>query len=325
LKVRASAPGKVILFGEHSVVYRGPAIAMAIDRRVSVYASPRRDLRIRILAPDIGVSGYFERQDYFPLTGGELGHQQLLPVLSVCRSTINELGMNTGLDVEIRSELPMGVGLGSSAALSVAAVTAIDAIAEAGLTQDKIVELSMNSERLIHGTPSGIDSTVATLGGIIIFEQRNLVERLRLPEIPTVVGNTGIQRLTGRLIGDVRKRLNSFSCIDKVIDAIADVAVQGRSALIDGDLLRMGELMTINHGLLWALGVSTPELDRLVNSSLKAGAVGAKLTGAGGGGCMIAVCRKQDVPSISHAIAQSQGYPLEVRPSEKGVIVTKET
>lgn len=325
MRVRASAPGKVILFGEHSVVYRGPAVVLAIDRRVEVSAEPRNDTKICITTPDIGISGYYEGQRYYPVSGGETGSQHLRPILAACRSVMDLLQIESGLDLRVNSDLPMAVGLGSSAALSVAVVAALDAVWDGKLSVERIVELSMPSERIVHGTPSGIDNTIAAFGGGLVYELPRRVERLPdLDEVPLVLGNTGVRRSTGKLVAWVKNFKERNSSVEKVIDAIAYVAEQGRDALLEADMKRVGELMSMNHGLLWALGVSTPDLDRLVSSSLRAGAYGAKLTGAGGGGCMVAVSTKARQAAVSKAIERSGGYPLSVKTSKKGLLVQKE-
>ncbi|RLI32111.1 mevalonate kinase, partial [Candidatus Bathyarchaeota archaeon] len=167
------------------------------------------------------------------------------------------------------------------------------------------------------------DNTIATYGGGLIYERGKSMERLEsLREIPLVIGNTGRSRSTGELVGRVRRLREKYrTLVDPIIDAIAHIARLGREALLEGDLWRMGELMRMNHGLLWALGVSSPELDRLVNAALEAGALGAKLTGAGGGGCMIALAEPDRLGAVSTAIERSGGSSLRAGISRSGVRV----
>ncbi|MCD6262871.1 mevalonate kinase, partial [Candidatus Bathyarchaeota archaeon] len=213
--------------------------------------------------------------------------------------------------------------LGSSAAASVATVAAVGELLGGGLTPDEISLLAYEAERVVHGTPSGIDNTIATYGGGLIYERGKSMERLEsLREIPLVIGNTGRSRSTGELVERVRRLREKYrTLVDPIIDAIAHIARLGREALLEGDLQRMGELMRMNHGLLWALGVSSPELDRLVNAALEAGALGAKLTGAGGGGCMIALAEPDRLGAVSTAIERSGGSPLRAGISRSGVRV----
>ena len=323
MRVKASAPGKVILFGEHSVVYRGPAIVLAIDRRVEVLAEPRGDDLLFIEAPDLGVSGFFHKGRYHPAAGGRRGEGVLRPLWVAVERTMKRLGRKTGVSLSVASEIPIAVGLGSSAAASVATVAAVGELLGGGLTPEEISLLAYEAERVVHGTPSGIDNTIATYGGGLVYERGKGMERLEsLREIPLVIGNTGRSRSTGELVGRVRRLREKYrTLVDPIIDAIAHIARLGREALLEGDLWRMGELMRMNHGLLWALGVSSPELDRLVNAALEAGALGAKLTGAGGGGCMIALAEPDRLGAVSTAIERSGGSSLRAGISRSGVRV----
>jgi len=324
--VKTSAPGKVILFGEHSVVYRGLAVVLAIDRRVNVSAEPRKDGRLFIDALNLGSSGFFEEERYISLTGGVEGREQLKPIWVAAEGVMTRLGRRIGINLTINSEFPIAVGLGSSAAAAVATVAAVNELLEGRLGFDEISLIAFESEKEVHGTPSGIDNTIATYGGGLVYEKGRQVEQLRdLGDVPFVIGNTGKSRSTGRLVGQVSElRQRNREIVDSILDTISWIARRGREALLKGDLRSLGELMNINHGLLWALGVSSPELDRLVNAALRAEALGAKLTGAGGGGCMIALTTSERLDAVSSIIESSGGFPLRVRISNSGVKVWRE-
>ena len=324
--MKTSAPAKAILFGEHSVVYRGPAVVLAIDRRVNVSAEPRKDERLFIDASNLGSSGFFEEKRYTPVIGGIEGRERLKPILVAAEGVMMRLGRRVGINLTINSEFPIAVGLGSSAAAAVATVAAVNELLEGGLGLEEISLIAFESEKVVHGTPSGIDNTIATYGGGLVYEKGRQVEQLRdLSDIPFVIGNTGKSRLTGRLVGQVWElRERNREIVDSILDTISWIARRGREALLKGDLRSVGELMNINHGLLWALGVSSPELDRLVNAALQAEALGAKLTGAGGGGCMIALTTSERLDAVSSAIESSGGSPLRVRISNSGVNVWRE-
>ena len=326
MRVKASAPGKVILFGEHSVVYRGPAVVLAIDRRVYVSAELREDELLFVEAPNLSSSGFFDGERYIPLVGGAEGEKHLKPIWVAAKGTMEGIGRRMGISLSISSEVPVAVGLGSSAAAAVATVAAVGELLEGELSSEEISRIAFEAERVVHGTPSGIDNTIATYGGGLVYEKGREVERLKsLGDVPFVVGNTGRSRSTGQLVGHVGGlRERNRVIVDPILDAISRVAQLGKDALLKRDLCQVGELMNINHGLLWALGVSSPELDRLVNAALDARALGAKLTGAGGGGCMISLSTAERLDAVSGAIERSGGSPLRVKISNSGVRVWRE-
>jgi mevalonate kinase len=326
LRVKASAPGKAILFGEHSVVYRGPAVVLAIDRRVYISAEPRGDELFFVEAPNLRSSGFFDGGRYNPLVGGAEGEKHLKPIWVAAKGAMEKIGRRMGISLSISSEIPVAVGLGSSAAATVATVAAIGELLEGGLRSEEISSIAFEAEKIVHGTPSGIDNTIATYGGVLVYEKGREVERLKsLGDVPFVIGNTGRSRSTGQQVGRVGElRERNMVVIDSILDTISRVAQLGRDALLEKDLRRVGELMNINHGLLWAIGVSNPELDRLVNAALNAGALGAKLTGAGGGGCMISLSTAKRLDAVSGAIERSGGSPLRVKISNLGVKVWRE-
>lgn len=326
MRVKASAPGKVILFGEHSVVYRGSAVVLAIDRRVQVSAEPREDERLFVEAPRLSLSGIFEKGRYSPIIGGAEGEEKLKPIWVAVEEAMERIGRRIGVNLSITSELPVSVGLGSSAATAVATAAAVGEILDGGLSLEEVSSTAYEAERAVHGTPSGIDNTIATYGGGLVYERGKDMERLEdLGDLPFVIGNTGRTRSTGKLVAGVRElRERHRVVVDSIIDAIGHIARLGRDALLDGDLRRVGELMNMNHGLLSALSVSSPELDRLMHAALGAGALGAKLTGAGGGGCMIALAMSDRLDAVAGAIEASGGSPLRVGISKSGVRVWRE-
>jgi mevalonate kinase len=321
MAVEATAPGKMILFGEHSVVYKGPAIVLAIDRRAKVVADKRDDKRIYVDAEDLGFSGYFEEDIYYPVTGKAWRGRNLSALNIAAKKTMGHLGVESGLNLMVRSMIPIAVGLGSSAAVCVATVAAISELFEGGLTREKISELSFEGEKVIHGMPSGVDNNVATFGGVMRYERVAGFERFKLEEVPHfVIGNTRRKRSTRMMVEGVKElRDRNPSVVDAIIDAISVVSKEGFNAFMKGDSPKVGELMNINHGLLSALGVSTSELDVLVYAARREGALGAKLTGAGGGGCMIALAEEACLGVVEKAIRRNRGQSIRVDPTDEGV------
>jgi mevalonate kinase len=320
--VEATAPGKIILFGEHSVVYRGPAIVVAIDRRAKVIVEAREDKKIFIDANDLGFSGYFENDVYYPVRGKVWRGRNLTALNVAARKTMEHLGSYRGVNVKVRSMIPLAVGLGSSAAVSVATVAAIGKLLEGDLTRQEISELAYEGEKVIHGNPSGVDNTVASFGGIISYEKSKGIKHFELDEepLPFVLGNTQKKRSTRKMVERVNQiRDRNPEVVDRIIDNMGNLAREGLKALLELDLNRIGDLMNINHGLLCALDVSTFELDALVHSARLGGALGAKITGAGGGGCIIALAEESSLARIERYIRRRRGQSLRVKLTEKGV------
>jgi mevalonate kinase len=253
-----SGCGKLILLGEHAVVYGHPAIAVGLSKQTEVILDPRPG-PTRIVEANI--------QDA-RLT--ELISKALPP---------------EGLAVRIRSELPTGRGMGSSAALCVALIRAREALTANEPTLDEIHAAGFELEAIFHGTPSGIDHAVAAHGGALFYRKGEEPEILDMPPIQAVVLDSGRSGNTAQMVAAVADRRPS---IDFALAQLGEFAGIARNQLSDTTLL--GELMIEAHALLKTIGVSTQTLDELVALSMANGAIGAKLSGAGGGGVVIALC-----------------------------------
>ncbi|MCJ7608946.1 mevalonate kinase [Candidatus Bathyarchaeota archaeon] len=320
MKAYASAPGKVILTGEHFVVYGEPALVVALDRRVTVKASERSDVSIRV-ASDLGISGIFEGASFRAERGGTDSGRFLEPVRIAAEATLFKTGVKKGLNIEVQSDLPLGAGLGSSSATSVATVAAVDKLLDTRLNQGDIAELALAAERFVHVNPSGVDPAVSTHGGLILYKRGEGIKRLQMDtRLPLVIGNTGLTRSTGRLVSLVRERRDRLpDIVDPIIRLAGVLTTIAATALESGDLQKFGELMDLDQGLLAAIGVSNEALDHLIYAARNADALGAKLTGAGGGGCMIALCTGGTQARIADAIRGAGGAPITAETSESGV------
>jgi len=272
-RARAHASGKVILLGEHVVVHGHPAIVAALDRGVAVTVAPR--------SGGDGGGG----------VGGELPEPRLRDAFALAARL---LGVDEhGFGVALAGDLPIGMGLGSSAALAVALLRALAAGAALPLDDARLAAAAHEIERLFHGTPSGVDSTAAAFGGVRWFVAgpplRHEPLALATP-LPLVVVLSRTPHTTLTTVGGLRERAAVRPEVyQPVFTAVGALVTSARAALERADLAQLGALMTMNHGLLRACGVSTAELDALVDDALAAGALGAKLTGAGGGGAVIAL------------------------------------
>ena len=325
MAVEASAPGKAILFGEHSVVYKGPAIVLAIDRRARVVVEEREDDCLYFDALDLGFSGFFVGDQYVPERGESWRGERLKALQVAAKTTMEHIGVKSGLNFIVRSEIPIAAGLGSSAAICVATVAAVGELLGGGLPLETVCELAYEGERVVHGTPSGVDNNISTYGGILRYERAKGHERLNLENTPPfVIGNTRRKRSTRRLVSRVgRLRERNPEIVNQLIDTMANISEEGLTALKEGELRCLGDLMNINHGILASLGVSISKLDLLVHASRMAGAFGAKLTGAGGGGCMIAVSEEKNLENIAKSIRRCRGVPHIINVTYDGVMTRR--
>ena len=324
--VLASAPAKVILFGEHSVVYGKPAIASAIELRTYVRAQFNDSGNIKIEAHDIKTPGlivsFSEDKIYF-----ETDYGKAAEVLSYVRYAIElaleESDKRVGIDVSITSQIPVGAGLGSSAAVAVATIGAVSRLLGLELSKEEIAKLGHKVELLVQGASSGIDPTVSAVGGFLYYKQGKF-EPLPFMELPIVVGYTGSTGSTKELVAMVRKRYEEMpELVEPILEAMGKLVDKAKEIILskldeEEKLTKLGELMNINHGLLDALGVSTKKLGELVYAARTAGAIGAKLTGAGGGGGMYALApgRQREVAT---AIKIAGGIPMITRVSREGL------
>jgi mevalonate kinase len=294
--VRAVAPGKVILLGEHAVVYGRTALAGAIDRSVAVSIAPTGG-PARLVS--VG------RSD---AAGEGLPSCSAGPPQQALTRAAELVGVAPfGFVATVTTDLPAGVGLGSSAALSVALLRALAAFT--GGTRDgaAVCAHAFELERIFHGFPSGIDNTVATFGGLITFTRpagfRHVSPAMKFPLV-VAVGRT--PRETRKTVGALRQRWEANPRhYESLFNEIEDLVHAAHQAIVAADLCLLGTLMDANHALLRCLGVSTDELDHLVTIARAAGAFGAKLTGGGGGGAVICV---GDTARLLAAFAQA-GWP----------------
>ena len=294
----ACAPGKIILLGEHAVVYGRPALAVPVRQvRACAHVLPSETGDpgwVRLEAPDLGFSAWlFEAPPDHPLA-------------AVCRETLEALrpAPFPPIRLSIDSTIPVASGLGSSAAVSVAVARALNDHFGGPLTTREVSELAYTGENILHGTPSGIDNTVVAFDQPVFFVRGSPPEGLRLRStFHLVIGDTGISAPTAQAVGQVRRRWQADPATQEAIfDSIGEIAAQGRQAMIDGDAARLGACMSDNHRLLTGLGVSSPELDRLVESARAAGALGAKMSGGGMGGNMVALASPETVEAVSQSL-----------------------
>jgi mevalonate kinase len=270
--------GKVILLGEHAVVYGYPALAAALDRGVTVAPVPTPKggpLRLDIPAWSLSV------------TAATTSDHPVARSLAAIADAL-ELG-RPAVSLVGDALIPPGAGLGSSAALAVAVARALLEHANRPLDPQVITAAASTSEQLLHGRPSGIDVAIAIAGGIGVFRRATGLRRITLPQpLRVLVGPSGAPRSTAAMVERVAEATASVVGDERLVE-LGALTDRGTAALLAGDLPTLGAAMDRAHAVLAGLGVSTPQLDALCDAARTAGAYGAKLTGAGGGGAVVCI------------------------------------
>lgn len=322
--VVASAPAKIMLFGEHFLVYGEPAIVVAIDRRARAEAELRQDRRLRFLSTNLNTSCYFEK-GIFKIEQGDAKTARLRfePVKLAVEKIIAASGKNVGLDITINSAIPVGAGLGSSAAMMSSVAAAVSTLLDREFSRQDIFRIAFEAEKAVRGAPSALDLAIATFGGTLLFQVDTGFKPLEVTaDIPLVIGNTGVERSAKLQVEKVRETMERFPQItDSLKKAAREIVLRAVVALQGNDLETLGRLMNINHALLYGIGVSDESLEWLTNAARKAGALGAKLTGVGGGGCMVALAKREKLESVSDGIMRAGGSPFTARKTDQGVKV----
>ena len=310
---KGSGFGKVILFGEHFVVHGVPGIVSAINSTADAEVRKIGE-RITIKDEREGAKGYAEEKKAQQIESIE----RMLKAMEIAPETAN-------LSIRLGGNLPGFSGLGASAASSVAIARAI--AEEFGLKQpdEKINAIAYEAEKAYAGTPSGIDNTAATFGGLLWFKKNmsggpDTIEKISLKKpVEIIIGSTGIVANTKAMVEGVaeRKKKNSQK-YDPLFKEAETLALAGRKALKGFNLKKVGELMNENHRLLQEIGVSCKELDHLVDLAREKGALGAKLTGGGGGGCMTALTPTKKLQETVAKAIDKEGF--EVLRTKIGVV-----
>ncbi len=300
----ASAPGKFVILGEHSVVYGKPAITLAADLRMSVAV---------------------KRSGWNTMNGDRLDFRRQPHLRYLTRD------LRHAIDMLTYSEIPVGSGMGSSAALSAAMAMSLAAMREETLTEEAIMNEAYEAEYYAQGNGSPMDASTCVHGGGVSINMPDAKGKhlwdvarngrhwrfndMEVPEMTFVIGNTGIRAPTGPQVAKVHRYMERNHFAREIIDDIENVTIEGGKALESNDVEALGRMMTKDHKLLSILGVSCDALNKLVNASLPH-SYGAKLTGSGGGGCMVALTDKPE--KVCEAITARGGTPYVVRTGVPG-------
>jgi mevalonate kinase len=293
----ARAPGKVILIGEHAVVHGRPAIAVpvfAVEARVVVWPT-NGDLAIRSRN---AADGSEQRTVVREAPDDD-------PLATAVRGALRQAGAveAPGWEIEVVSSIPVARGLGSSAAVAVALARAVGRACGTEFDDATVSRLAYEAERKAHGTPSGIDNTTIAYEHAVHFVDGEATRLTVRSSFQLVIGSAGARMPTHELVARIREaRARRPGVFDDWFDQIGRLADDTVVALATGETVRVGWLMNTNHLVLQAMRLSTPRLDGLVAAARAAGALGAKLTGAGGGGAMVALAEASTAARVASAL-----------------------
>ncbi len=298
---RLGSYSKVILFGEHAAVYGHPALAMGLADGMVVQQLAPREKGVHLVVQPWG------------LDVSEQSPQQLGEVLRILLQQVP--GGPAGMDVALKASVPPGAGLGSSASLSVSLVKCLAWTRGVFVSDEDVRDMAHGLERIFHGNPSGLDDTVATFGGMCLFEKDGIDSAIspgshRLSEqciqlpfaIPgLVLGDTGVKRSTAAMVDSVRRQRQSDRVrVDGMFSQVDSCLNEGLQAMEKRDWSTLGQAMSRNHQLLCQLDLSCPEIEDMLGLAMEHGALGGKLTGAGGGGAVVVLA-----PGFEREIARA--------------------
>lgn len=292
------APAKAILFGEHAVVYGQPAIAIPIHElrtKVTIHALPQAAPGfVKVISPAIGLEA--ELTTF---------HSEN-PIAKVVDLILSHFGITTlpACQIHIQSTIPVGCGLGSGAAIAVATLRALSSFLGHPLSDKDVNRYAFEVEKLHHKNPSGIDNTVITYGKPVFYEHGHDISFLKITRpIDLVIANSGAKVRTSETVRQVQKNheIDPITYND-YFQSIGDLSQQARFMLENWETSNLGKLMTKNQSILSKMGLSTPQLDELIEIALKNGATGSKLTGGGGGGFIIALVDEHTKESVYAAL-----------------------
>ncbi|MCL2157642.1 MAG: mevalonate kinase [Methanobrevibacter sp.] len=311
----ASAPGKTILFGEHAVVYGEPAIAGAVNRRATVkIKKSTNDLSI-LKSEDLGFEVELDtKKGTYTLKKGKPG------IIRYILESLSKGHDHSPIEMDLSLAIPIGSGLGSSAAVTVATLAALYQYHGKKFNKKFLAKQAHEVELKVQGIASPLDTSVSTYGGLVYLSRdKKIVKFKNNSNLSFVIGYTMKHGNTGKMVKSVKALKNKYPKIfNPIIKTIGEITDEAKVAIVNNDKKRLAELMNCNQGLLDSLGVNTKELSRMVYISRKHGAIGSKLTGAGGGGSIIAYCPGRE--NQVYRILNKYDNAIKVNFSREGVI-----
>jgi mevalonate kinase len=317
MKITASAPGKLMLYGEHAVVYGSPCIVTAVDQRVRVSVESNGIGEIHVSSPNVGLDEYHKKIERL---GMDDLPKSMAFVEHLVKRVYQKYMLTKGIRISTESDFSTQFGFGSSAAVSAALVLALSEYFSLNLSKGEMFELAYQAVLDVQGVGSGFDVAASIYGGTLYYvTPGTVIEQVYEGDLPMVVGYTGIKADTSTLIRQVAELKRKEKWVDSVFGDIKDLVNEAKMLFEKKNFARLGKLMIKNQKLLSTLNVSSLELDKLIKATREAGAYGAKLSGAGGGDCMIALVKPEDKKKVVSAIEREGGVWMDVLTGAEGV------
>ncbi len=318
-KITVSAPGKLMLLGEHAVVYNRPSIVTAVNQRITLKAEILEENIFYLEAPDAGVKNY--QKPFSELGKGDIPKGARF-IERALYNFYKRYPKNSGIRITTKSDFSPLFGFGSSSASTVCTFKALSELFNAKLSNRQIFELAFQTVLDIQGTGSGFDVAAATYGGTLYYSKAGskTIKPLNLTNLPLIIGYSGIKADTVTLVKQVAQTAKKYpNVIESIYSQIGYVVDLARKALLRGDYQTLGELFNLNQGLLESLGVGSSKLSAMIYGARDAHSYGAKLSGAGVGDCMIAVAPDNKVSAVKKAITKAGGKVVNVKVNNPGV------
>lgn len=316
--ITISVPGKLMLMGEHAVVYGRPCIVTAVDKRMRITVELLDQPILQLTAPELNISQY--QKSITEVGKGKILQEVKFAEIAV-RNFIDRYKVTSGLTIKTQSDFSSNFGFGSSSAVTVGIIKALAELFNIPLAPKDLFDLSYKTVLDVQGIGSGFDVAAAIYGGTIFFQNKGeVIEPLNAEELNLVIGYSGDKADTVAMVNSIsQKRENYKEGIDKIFDNIGKLVYEGKMAIVDKDWERLGTLMDYNQNYLEDLGVSSDKLNLMITAAKKAGTYGAKLSGAGGGDCMIALVTSENQDTVSQAIERAGGQIIYAKVNAEGV------
>lgn len=317
-KAIVSAPGKLLLMGEHAVVYGYPCIVTAVDARIKLTALKTNEQNFILNAPDVGIKNY--QKPIASIGQGEILEHAKCVELAV-KNFKNKFAISHGIDISIAAGFSKDYGLGSSSAVIVCTVKALAELNKLKLSKQELFDLAYQTVLEKQGVGSGFDIAAAIFGGTLYFiTGGKTIVPLNISKLPLVVGYSGIKADTTSIVKDLAAKREKYpQNIDRIFKAMGELVDQGKTALLNSDWVTLGKLFNFNQEYLRDLGVSTEKLENLISSAKTSGAYGAKLSGAGGGDCMISLCPENKTEQVKKSVIVAKGIVVNLATNAEGV------
>lgn len=333
-KITVSAPGKLMLFGEHAVVYGRPCIVTAVGQRMKAQVALLAEPVFQLDAPDVQITNYQK-----PISEVGIGAipKGALFVEFAIKNFVSRYPIKTGIKVTTKSQFSAQFGFGSSSASTVCVIKALSELTKKKLSNRQIFDLSYKTVLDVQGKGSGFDVAAAVYGGTLFYKVKQspkvvrglyfvtegkVIKPLKIDQLPLIVGYSGIKFDTVSIVNQVAKRAKKYPwLIDNVYNQIGKLVEQAKKALLKSDWPTLGELMNFNEGLLATLGVEGNRLANMIYAAREAHSYGAKLSGAGMGDCMICLAPQSKIKNVKNAITKAGGQVINVKTNVAGVRV----